>query len=446
MCNAVYEYYKAGNGGRNSMKMKLKKIGWILLCVIGALFLWGATTDNLAVWPVRNTLDYHMMRAWHSFFGEPDRNRTGYLQGKVISETDAPVPGASVVIAEWDGKVHLATSGADGIFRMEDVPQGFYRLSAVAPGFDPGQSEGILRGVTVRAGMTARETIRLKATRKKQLPALTGAQFSDPQVVTCKSPVPGTAVRETLTFSKESGYDERLFVYRPVGASSQPLPVLVTVYPGFLDTWECVSVGQAVPGYAVIAMGPGYSMDLTKDVDGLQRLVALVKSGGLPGFDSKHVAALGGSYSALLLELLMMRDSSLSAVVLLGAPTDMFDFRRRFERDGFFPPFGLDKALVALGAPDRDPLRYLKHSMVYQVRPGLPPTILFHSYQDDIVPYQQSGLLAEALRRNGVDAELHVFDGASHYLLEDGDTALSIYYKMLAFLKRQGVVPVAGGR
>ena len=235
-----------------------------------------------------------------------------------------------------------------------------------------------------------------------------------------------------------------MFLYRPVEAGSGPLPVLLTVYPGPVDTWECVSIGLAQAGYAVLAVGPAYGLDLTKDVDALQKLLSLVKQGGIAGLDGERIAALGGSYSALLLELLMLRDPGLSAVILLGPPTDMFDFRRRFEREGFRPPFGLDRALVALGLPSRDPLRYLKHSMVYHVRPGLPATQIFHSYQDEIVPYQQSSLLADSLSRQGVETELHLFEGASHYLLEDGAAAMKIYQQTLDFLRRHGMAPFQG--
>jgi hypothetical protein len=48
----------------------------------------------------------------------------------------------------------------------------------------------------------------------------------------------------------------------------------------------------------------------------------------------------------------------LQAVVLLGPPVDLFDMRHRQEDGTFIPPFGLDQALVALGLPDRAPLRY----------------------------------------------------------------------------------------
>ena len=266
---------------------------------------------------------------------------------------------------------------------------------------------------------------------------------SDPQILTCTSPVPGAAKRETLQFNP-GNKEELIYLYSPVELTDRSLPVLLTVYPGSVDTWDCVSVGLSQAGYAVLAIGPAYGLDLTPDVDRLQQLVSLVKQGALPGTDSSRVGALGGSYSALLLELLMLRDPGLDAVVLLGPPTDMFDFRRRFEREGFVPPFGLDQALVALGLPSREPLRYLKHSMVYHVRSGLPATSIFHSYQDEIVPFQQSELLAKSLRQNGVESEIWLFDGASHYLLEDSDASQVIYQRTLDFLSRHGMAPFPG--
>jgi dipeptidyl aminopeptidase/acylaminoacyl peptidase len=123
-------------------------------------------------------------------------------------------------------------------------------------------------------------------------------------------------------------------------------------------------------------------------------------------------------------------------VVLLGPPTDLFDMRRRFEAGTFLPPFGLDRVLVALGFPSEEPLRYWQYSAAYHVRPDMPPTVIFHSRTDEVVPYQQSELLAEVLEEEGVEHELYVFDGASHYLLEGSDEALEIYRVTLEFLER----------
>ena len=405
--------------------------------------MWAAATNNPAVWPVRNTLEYHVTRAWWNFAGEPDVGKVGNVTGRVTASSGNAVKNAVVVLSEWDGRVHTAQTDSNGQYLISGVPVGFFRMAATAPGYEPVQSGGIFRGVTIRPDRQIDAQFCLKSLKVTSLSPLYLQDKTDPQTLVCQSPVPGEAHRETLKFS-DSEVKELIFLYRPTLAEDRLLPVLLTVYPGPVDTWECVSIGLAQAGYAVVALGPAYGMDLTHDVDTLERLVAMVKSGGVPGADPARVAVLGGSYSALLLELLMLRDSGIDAAVLLGPPTDMFDFRRRYEREGFVPPFGLDRALVALGLPSREPLRYLNLSMVYQMRKGLPPTILFHSYQDEIVPYQQSGLLAESLRKQGVEAELHLFDGASHYLLEDGEASMSIYRQTLDFLRRHGMAPFPG--
>lgn len=421
------------------MMRLLRWLGILLL----ALLLWLAVTDNIAVWPARNTIEYHVTRSWWNLVGEPQRNHTGSIIGRVADIMGRPLAQAVVLIAEWDGRTHSAITDEQGNYRIDDIPVGFYRVAAGAPGFDSTQSGGILRGVTVRNKMISTASFSLTKTTARSLPQLGQSQRIDPQDLVCKSPVAGSARRETLHFAQKD-FTELVFLYRPTENANEPLPVLLTVYPGPVDTWECVSIGLAQAGYAVLAVGPAYGLDLTADVDRLQQLMAVVKSGGLSGLDNSRIAALGGSYSALLLELLMLRDPGLTAVILLGPPTDMFDFRRRFEREGFMPPFGLDQALIALGLPSRDPLRYLNHSMVYHVRGNLPATLLFHSYQDEIVPYQQSGLLAESLRKRGVEAEIYLFDGASHYLLEDSAASMKIYEQTLGFLRRHGMTPLAG--
>lgn len=421
----------------------MKKVARVLSIILGTIVLWAAVSDNPAVWPVRNTLEYHAARAWWNVAGEPIVSKTGIVTGKITADSGKAIENAVVLLSEWDGRVHATLTDAKGDYRIAGTPMGFYRLAVTAPGFEPLQSGGILRGVTVRPGSQTEASFRLKRKNMTPLVPLSPPEKDDPQTLVCKTPVSGEARRETLHF-KDAGRDELIFLYKPTEYEGRSIPALLTVYPGPVDTWECVSIGLAQAGYAVLAIGPAYRMELTQDVDLLERLVAMVKNGGLRDVDPTKVAALGGSYSALLLELLMLRNPGLDAIVLLGPPTDMFDFRRRFEREGFIPPFGLDRALVALGLPSREPLRYLKHSMVYHVHKGLPATIIFHSYQDEIVPFQQSGLLAESLRQEGVETELHLFDGASHYLLEDGEASMTIYQQTLNFLKRHGMAPFPG--
>jgi pimeloyl-ACP methyl ester carboxylesterase len=130
-----------------------------------------------------------------------------------------------------------------------------------------------------------------------------------------------------------------------------------------------VSLPLAQAGYAVIAVGPAYALDLEPDVDDLQRLITMARDGTLPRADGTRIGALGGSYSGLHVFRLAARDpEAIQAALLLGPPTDAFDLRRRFEAGSFHPPFGLDQVLIALGLPDRAPERYWRYSARYHAR------------------------------------------------------------------------------
>lgn len=50
------------------------------------------------------------------------------------------------------------------------------------------------------------------------------------------------------------------------------------------------------------------------------------------------------------------------------------------------------------------------------VTPDVPPTILVHGDNDELVPYENSTELYEALQANGVDAELIVYEGQGHFI------------------------------
>jgi dipeptidyl aminopeptidase/acylaminoacyl peptidase len=223
-----------------------------------------------------------------------------------------------------------------------------------------------------------------------------------------------------------------------VAAGASPLPTLLAVYPGQADTWEGVSIPLAAAGYAVIAVGPAYALDLDDDIAELQRLAAFARAGALPGVDARRMAVLGGSYSSLHVQALLERDAGFRAVLLLGGISDIFDMRRRFEQGSFIPPFGLDQALIALGTPNSSPERYWRYSSRYHLRRGLPPMLLMHSRNDEIVPFQQSEQLAADLVRLDVPHEAYFFDGLSHYLLADRPSAelTNLYDVTLAFLRR----------
>jgi acetyl esterase/lipase len=49
-----------------------------------------------------------------------------------------------------------------------------------------------------------------------------------------------------------------------------------------------------------------------------------------------------------------------------------------------------------------------------QVTPQTPPTFLFHTVEDNAVPVENSLMFAEALRKNGVPFDLHIYEKGRH--------------------------------
>lgn len=346
------------------MVTRWRYAGMLVALGVAAGLAWLATTDTVAVWPVRNTLQYRLLTTWWT------------------------LAGATV---DWDQQ-HLIERLRHQAPR-EPEP-------AVSPGSD----------------------LRLGA----------------PERVASAAPISASATRRTISFQSAGQPSQPALLYTPE-ATADPSPLLLVVYPGPAAEWESASVPLAAAGYAVVAAGPPYSFTIERDVDELERLARFGREALLPGVDGTRVAVLGGSYSALHVQRLVQRDAgrgrAIQAAVLMGAPVDLFDMRRRLEERTFVSPFGLDQALIALGLPDREPARYFRYSGAYHVTREMPPHLVVHSRQDAVVPYQQSELLARALAEAGVPYELHILDGGSHYLLSDTADARAIYDLTVRFLR-----------
>ena len=413
----------------------------LLLAVVAlaaAALLWLLTTDNDAVWPVRNTLQYRLAMVWWGWVGFPQQGEGGTLAGVVRDTEGRPIAGAWVLVSRWDGKTYRAQSAADGRYRIEGIPAGRYVPVAGAPGYANLAIGGAWRRTRIRPGAETTLDVTLTPEEPPVVAPGTAFRLSEQAVVTCATPVESEAVRQTVTFDNAGQPNQPTFYYTPVtDPLAAPLPLLLTIYPGPADSWECASTPLASAGYAVIAAGPAYSLDLEKDIDELERLRQFAAGGRFPGADGNRLALLGGSYSALLVERMLERNpTGARAAVLLGPPTDLFEMRRQLELGNFTPPFGLDQVLVALGLPDRQPMRYWRYSAAYHLPPNLPPLLLIHSRSDEVVPFAQSQLLANNLEAAGLSYELHFFEGASHYLLSESGEGLTIYRLTLDFLDR----------
>ncbi|HEX2035007.1 MAG TPA: carboxypeptidase regulatory-like domain-containing protein [Chloroflexota bacterium] len=417
--------------------------------VLVAALLWAALTDDVRVWPARNVAQYHVVKWWWSVAGTPAPPATGTLRGVVRDTKGDPIPGARALVTWWDGTAYDATSAADGSYVISPVPAGPYLPVAGAPGY----ADVVLGNpwlpwtyVRVAPALETHADAVLPAEVAREVAPGRNLVVGEPVTLDCAVPLASTAVRRRITFDSGGRASQLTSLYTPPeeedAAPAAPWPLLLIVYPGPPDEWECVSLPLAAAGYAVVTLGPAYSFDLEPDVDELARLLEFARAGRLPGADAGRVGLLGGSYSALHIQRLLQRargaplGRQIGAVVLLGPPSDIFDVRRRLEQGTFVPPFGLDQALISLGFPDREPLRYWRYSWAFHVYRELPPVALIHSRQDEVVPFQQSERLAAALARMGAPHELHVLEGASHYLLSDAGEAVDVYHLTLAFLGR----------
>ena len=440
-----------------------RRIALAALVLASVTSAWLLSTDDARVWPVRNTLQYHVMRWWQAATGSPgtqglNGGALGSIRGRVRDAQGFPLSGIHVLLTRWDGTTYGTRTGRAGDYRIDGVPAGSYALvTGEAAG------GGNAKWLRIVEQQDMRADVRLM--RERHVARVAPAQnveVGDAERVRVDAPLPGEALRRTVRFSSGGRPSQPVLYYTPIGLTA-PAPVLLAVYPGPADGWGAASVPLAAAGYAVIAAGPAYSFELERDVDELARLLQLAGDGRLPGADARRTAVLGGSYSALHVQRLMQREHNaqgsdagigasgsasgarsrsssgsvaLKAAVLMWAPSDLFDMRRRLENGTYVPPFGLDQALIALGFPDREPVRHWRYSGAYHVHSGMPPVLLVHSRQDDVVPYQQSELLARLLSDASVPHELRLLDGGSHYLLSNEADARAVRDLTLTFLRR----------
>jgi len=416
---------------------KFLHLRWMITLVIlflAALLLWLTTTDSASVWPYRNTLQYYILTWWWQQAGYPQPGEPGELRGLVRDTQGQPVAGAWVLVSWWDGTTYSTRSEIDGSYLIAAVPTGQYRPVAGAPGYD---SIAMNRWVTISPQTTTTADLTLPPEPLRSLTPGRNLSFDPSSTPTCADPLPATALRQPFTFDNNGRPSQPALYYTPLTTTTTSrLPVLMIVYPGPADAWDCASLPLAAAGYAVVALGPAYSLELEADIDELERVVAFIRAGQFPGSDGSRLAVLGGSYSGLHVQRLLQRSPHYEAAILLGPPTDLFDMRRRLEERTYIPPFGLDQVMIALGLPDREPLRYWRYSGSYHIRPDFPPLAIMHSRTDEVVPFQQSERLSANLTQMGVTHQTYFFDGASHYLLAAGgdkDT-LEIYRLTLEFL------------
>lgn len=373
-------------------------------------------------------------------------NHTGSIAG-VVTSANAPLRGATVVVATRSGHPFSATTDDMGRYIITGVPPGQYVPAAVAPGYDeamPLDRIGVPRLVTVSAGAVSHAPdIDLRPHHPPPLPASVPLTLT--ASYTAAAPYPAGAISQVTAFAFEhaGATVDSLRVYLPLTVTAEArLPLLFMVYPGDVDNWESASVAFAAAGYAMVAVSPIGARGVDIDAHALDARVAfdLARSGRLhPAIAPDEAILLGGSFSSPVLHRFLRAESAhVVAWVTVGGISNGYTLARGFYAGQIHLPEQYSYAIPALGAPNVRPLNFLRYSPVYTAS-QLPPTFIVHTPADTITPIDQAYALEAALLAAGVPVETFYYEDVHHNVqIGDAltDAGKEMYQRVLEFARR----------
>jgi len=414
-----------------------------LLCAV--LFALAACAPT----PQGNVIGY-MIAERLGRFDEPPPSARGGVAGTVYYGNE-PVAGATVVVAERDGRPHSAQTDAQGQYQIDGIPPGQYAVAAVAPQFEETKLRdgfGLPLLVTIRPdAVTVAPPLALQPHVPIPLPqplaAATQLTLTHTAIVTAPFPVGSTAKMQAFQFTYAHEAIPTLRLYLPTSTARQPdLPLLFLVYPTLVDAWQSVSVAFAAQGFAVVAVSPVAARALDIDAHALDARIALAlaQQGHLdPRLHDQPAVALGGSFSsAILHRLLRDLDQEVVAWVTVGGIADAFSGAADFYTGRITIPPEYTYLIPALGPPNLYPLAFLRYSPLYTAA-QLPPTLIIHTDADRIIPISQAYDLEAALRAAGVPVAVFYYEDVSHYLQIDDqmtDTGREMFYRVVDFAQQ----------
>jgi len=243
-----------------------------------------------------------------------------------------------------------------------------------------------------------------------------------------------TVLRD-LTYADVQGHRLGLDLYLPATGAG-PVPTVVWVHGGAWyggdKAWWCHAAFLATRGYTVASVNYRLSGDAIfpaqiHDVKGAIRWLRAhadeyrldpLRFGAWGDSAGGHlVALLGTSYGVPELEGdtggHLEQSSRVQAVCDWFGPTDMLQIGDHPGEPDHYGPDSAEAKLFGGPVHARRELVTLANPITH-VRPDAPPFLIQHGDLDAIVPYQQSDLLADALRASGVPVTLEIVRGAGH--------------------------------
>jgi acetyl esterase len=237
-----------------------------------------------------------------------------------------------------------------------------------------------------------------------------------------------------VVYSRAGGVELRMDIAVPEGAG--PFPAVVCLHGGGWSMGSKKSFHPALREFVaqgMVAATAQYrlapAVRFPAQLDDVRAAVRFLRAHAAEWkIDPARVSLLGASAGGHLALLAAFRQAggpdAVEKVISISGPTDLRDWRM-----GPGPEENLRKTvgksgsdLLAdlLGESDRSAPIYATASPVAQVRPGLPPVLLFHWKDDQAVAAEQAARLAARLAKAGVPCQAVWFEGRGHALFGPG--------------------------
>lgn len=392
-----------------------------------------------------NIAEYRVRRWWWDQVGAPRAVGEGSLSGWVQDTAGRPVADALVLVSTAVGETFTARTNEDGWYAIPNIPSGRYRPIAAAWDYDlPAHSRDANAGPMLSLGQ-APQRFDPTLTRRTPPPLSPRPEtlvLGPPVAVTTDFPTDAIATRRAITFTHENAMIDGDLLYTPAEGDDpdDAWPLLVIVYPSPAIRWEKATIQFAAAGYAVLAITPDEErgLDLEAHARDLRLAVRYAQEGLLsPAIAGPDFVMLTGSFGSLFGYRALPDLQHLQAIVNIGGVSDGFLGVQALYSETLAIPPPYDLAVASMGRPDRDPGFFLAYSPAFFAAHH-PPTLLIHTYEDEVIPYNQSQRLADALSEAGVPHELHLYHAKTHYLdpRTPSDEAYVVFELVFDFIKR----------
>ncbi len=389
-----------------------------------------------------NIAEYRARRWWWDQMGAPQAVGEGSLSGWVEDTDGRPVPDALVLVSTATGDTFTGRADQDGWYAIANIPAGRYRPVSASWDYDlPTHSQDANAGPQLSLGQDPQ---RFDPTLSPRTPPPLSPQpetleLGPPVPVTTNFPTEAIAIRHAITFTHESATIDGDLLYTPAGGDG-PWPLLVMVYPSPAIRWEKATIQFAAAGYAVLAITPDEErgLDLEAHARDLRIVIDYAQQGLLsPTIAGPDFVLLTGSFGSLFGYRALPDLQHLQAIVNIGGISDGFLGVQALYSESLAIPPPYDLAVASMGRPDRDPGFFLAYSPAFFAEHH-PPTLLIHTYEDEIIPYNQSQRLADALSEAGIPNELHLYHAETHYLdpRTPSDEAYIVFELVFDFIRR----------